>query len=102
MDPLVGVICHAISERNLLGFHYHSFPRVVEPMCLGETKDGVWQLRAHQVGGRSSSSQDFPDGKPRMFRLTEMFDVTVLPDSFDVPEFYARGDSAFICITAQL
>jgi hypothetical protein len=75
---------------------------VVEPMCFGEVKRGVWQLRAHQIGGKSSSSRSLPDGIPRMFELADMIDVAVLPDGFDVPAFYTRGDKAFIRIVEQL
>jgi WYL domain len=102
MHPLAEVIRDAIHGRKQLEFRYHSLPRVVEPMCLGEVKRGVWQLRAHQVGGRSSSSRRLPDGIPRMFELAAMIDVTVLPDVFGVPDFYTRGDKAFIRIVEQL
>jgi WYL domain-containing protein len=87
MNPLIELIPDAINERKQLEFRYHSLPRVVEPMCLGEIKRGAWQLRAHQVGGRSSSSRRLPDGIPRMFELAGMTDVAVLPDSFEVLAF---------------
>jgi hypothetical protein len=75
-----------------LGFCYHSLPRVVEPMALGEVKRGEWKLRAHQVGGKSHTSRRLPDGKPRTFDLADMVDVIVLPDDFEIPAFYKRGD----------
>jgi hypothetical protein len=31
-----------------------------------------------------------------MFELAAMIDVTVLPDVFGIPDFYTRGDKAFI------
>jgi WYL domain len=99
---LAEVIRDAIHEQKQLQFRYRTLLRVVEPMCLGEVSRGVWQLRAHQVGGRSASSRRLPDGIPRLFGLSDMLDVTVLQDSFAVPAFYTRGDSAFIRIVAQL
>jgi hypothetical protein len=102
MESSIEIIRHAISERRLVEFRYHSLPRVVEPMALGEVKRGIWQLRGRQVGGKSSSSRRLPDGKPKLFELAEMMGVAVLSDSFDIPAFYARGDKAFIRIDAQL
>ena len=102
MNRLVEVIRDAINERKQLEFRYHWLPRVAEPMCLGEVQRCVWQLRAHQVGGRSSSSRRLPDGIPRMFELTDMVDVAVRLDGFEIPDFYTRGDKAFIRIVAQL
>jgi WYL domain len=102
MNFLAEIIHDAIQERKQLEFRYHSHPRIVEPMCLGEVKHGVWQLRAHQVGGRSSSSRGLPDGIPRMFELADMVEVAVLPGGFEIPAFYTRGDRAFVRIAAQL
>jgi len=102
MNSVIAIIGDAIAERKKLTFQYHSLPRVVEPMCLGEVKPGIWQLRAHQVGGRSSSSVRFPDGKPRLFEVDDMASVTAIPETFEVPAFYTRGDSAFVRIAAQL
>jgi len=102
MGSLIEVICGAINEQKLLEFSYRSLLRVVEPMCLGEVKRGEWQLRAHQVGGKSSSSPRLPDGKPKMFVLSEILDVAVRSESFEVPVFYRRSDTGFIKIIAQL
>lgn len=103
MNSVVAVISEAIAGRRQLSFRYHSLPRVVEPMCLGEVvRPGTWQLRAHQVKGRSSSSAQLPDGKPRLFEVDDMVSVAVLPDTFEIPVFYTRGDSAFVRIAAQL
>lgn len=102
MNTLAEVIRGAIHKRKQLEFHYHSFLRVVEPMCLGEVKHGVWQLRAHQIGGRSSSSRRLPDCIPRLFEVAEMVDVAILPHGFEVPNFCTPGDKAFIRIVAQL
>ena len=102
MNTLIGLIREAIHGRKLLEFRYDLHPRVVEPMCLGEVETGRWELRAQQVGGSSSTSRSFPDGVPRLFKLAKMIDASVLPASFDIPGFYARGDKAFIRIDAQL
>lgn len=102
MGPLIEVIRDAINQRKLLEFHYRSLFRIVEPMCLGEAKRGEWQLRAHQVGGKSSSSRQLPDGKPKLFFLADMLDVAILSDSFEIPAFYRRSDTGFLNIMAQL
>lgn len=102
MNPTADAICHAINERKLLEFRYHSLPRIVEPMCVGEVRSGVWQLRAHQTGGKSASSLHLPDGKPRMFDLADMVEVSVLQQNFEIPVFYMRNDKGFKHITTQL
>lgn len=102
MDPLMDIICHAINGRNLLAFRYRSLPRIVEPMCFGAVRAGAWQLRAHQTGGKSSSSAHLPDGKPRLFDLTDMLETVALPEVFEIPVFYTRNDSGFTRILAQL
>jgi predicted DNA-binding transcriptional regulator YafY len=102
MNPTVDVICHAINERKLLKFRYHSLPRIVEPMCVGEVRPGVWQLRAHQTGGKSTSSLHLPDGKPRMFELANMIEVSILPQNFEIPVFYMPNDKGFKQIITQL
>jgi hypothetical protein len=102
MNPQVDAVSHAINERKLLSFRYHSLPRIVQPMCLGEVRPGVWRLRAHQTGGRSSSSSHLPDGKPRMFELADMLETVVLSEVFQIPVFYTRNDKGFNQIIAQL
>jgi hypothetical protein len=102
VNLLVDAICRAINERKLLTFRYHSLPRIVEPMCVGEVRAGTWQLRAHQIGGRSSSSSRLPDGKPRMFELADMLETVVLTEVFEIPVFYTHNDKGFKQIVAQL
>jgi predicted DNA-binding transcriptional regulator YafY len=98
----VEMISDAVKDLELVKFSYRGFSRIVEPMCLGTSKDGVWKLRAHQVGGTSSSSRQFPDGTPRLFFLSEMLEVETLSEGFKIPPFYTRDDSAFTRIVAQL
>lgn len=101
MNSPIDTIRQAIGERKHLQFSYHSLPRVVEPMCLGEVDHGRFQLRAHQVGGRSSKGQ-VADGTPKLFEIAEMSAISLLETSFDVPVFHRRGDTAFIRIYAEL
>jgi hypothetical protein len=101
MHTSIDIIRQAINERRLLAFRYRSLPREAEPMCLGETERGKWQVRAYQVGGKSSSRR-VGDGTPKLFELADMVDVSVLPVSFEIPASYKRGDKAFIRIDTQL
>ena len=101
MHTSIDIIRQAINERRLLAFRYHSLPREVEPVCLGEAERGKWQVRAYQVGGKSSSRR-VGDGPPKLFELADMVDVSVLPRIFEVPAFYKHGDTAFIHIDTQL
>jgi hypothetical protein len=101
MHTSIDLIRQAINERRILAFRYHALPREVEPTCLGETEHGKWQIRAYQVGGRSSSGR-VGDGTPKLFELAAMLDVSVLPRVFEVPASYKRDDTAFIRIDTQL
>lgn len=101
MNSSIDIIRQAILGRKHLQFSYHSLPRVVEPMCLGEVDHGKSQLRAHQVGGRSSRGR-VADGTPKLFEIADMSAISLLETSFDVPAFYRRGDRAFIRIDTEL
>ena len=57
MQPSIEIIRQAIRERKLLEFSYHSLPRIVEPMRLGQVNRGKWELRALQISGKSSSGR---------------------------------------------
>ena len=48
MEPSIEIIRQAIREHKLLEFRYHSLPRIVEPMRLGQVNRGKWELRAHR------------------------------------------------------
>lgn len=97
----VDIIRQAICERRQLEFGYHGYPRVVEPMALGVGHSGSWKLRAHQVGGRSSTGR-VGDGTPKLFEIADMSDLAMLTINFTVPIFYSPGDRAFTRIEAEL
>jgi len=101
MHTSIDIIRQAINERKILAFRYHSLPREVEPICLGEMERGKWRIRAYQVGGKSSSRR-VGDGTPKLFELVNMVDISVLPVTFENPASYKRGDTAFIHIDTQL
>ena len=90
----------AITERHRLAFSYQGRPRVVNPMRLGLTPHGIWQLRALQVGGDSSSSTY--GRTPKLFTVAEMSDVTILTATFRIPRQYQPGDEAFATIEVEL
>lgn len=80
MNSSIDTIRQAIGERKHLQFSYHSLPRVVEPMRLGEVDHGRFQLRAHQVGGRPSTGQ-VADGTPKLFEIAEMSALSLIETS---------------------
>ena len=101
MESSIEIIRQAIRERKMLEFRYHSLPRIVEPMRLGRVKRGSWQLRAHQISGKSSSGR-VADGTPKLFAVADMADISILPISFEIPVFYERGDPTLIHIDTEL
>ena len=101
MQPSIEIIRQAIRERKLLEFSYHSLPRIVEPMRLGQVNRGKWELRAHQISGKSSSGR-VADRAPKLFEVAEMTDISVLPISFEIPVFYSREDPTFIHVDTEL
>ncbi len=101
MEPSIELIRQAIRERKLLEFRYHSLPRIVEPMRLGQVRRGIWELRAHQISGKSASGR-VADQTPKLFAVADMADISVLPITFEIPVFYTRGDETFIRIDTEL
>jgi hypothetical protein len=101
VESSIEIIRQAIRERKMLEFQYHSLPRIVEPMRLGQVKRGIWELRAHQISGKSASGR-VADGTPKLFTVAEMADISILPISFEVPVFYERSDTTFIHIDTEL
>jgi len=101
VDPSVEIIRQAILERRRLEFGYHSLPRLVEPMAVGIGQYGRWQLRAHQIGGKSSSG-GVGDGTPKLFEVADITALSILAQNFEIPPFYNRGDRAFKRIDTEL
>jgi hypothetical protein len=59
-------ILSAIENRQVLRFNYNGKERIVEPQTYGISIAGREVLRAHQIGGKSSS------GQVRMAKLFEL------------------------------
>jgi hypothetical protein len=99
-DFALAAIRLAITRRHRLAFSYQDLPRVVNPLRLGLTPHGGWQMRALQVGGDSASGTY--GRTPKLFAVAEMSDVTILTAHFRVPRQYEPGDEAFAEIVAEL
>ena len=93
-------ICDAISNLNLINFHYDGHPRVVELHTYGLDTKGHRALRAFQVRGSSKSGQG-----PywRIFHRDKMHDITVLQETFaGQRDGYRKGDPFFSTILCEL
>lgn len=101
VDPSIEIIRQAILQRRCLEFGYRSLPRLVEPMAVGIGRYGRWQLRAHQIGGKSSSG-GVGDGTPKLFEVADMTALTILVQNFEIPSFYTRGDKGLRHIDTEL
>lgn len=101
VDPSIEIIRQAILQRRCLEFGYRSLPRLVEPMAGGIGRYGRWQLRAHQIGGKSSSG-GVGDGTPKLFEVADMTALTILVQNFEIPSFYTRGDKGLRHIDTEL
>jgi hypothetical protein len=95
------IIRMAIRDRRQLEFNYRGFRRVVEPMTLGIGHKGHWQIRAQQVGGRSSSGT-VGTGAPKLFEVALMSPPELLSTTFEVPLTYQSNDAAFVHIDIEL
>jgi hypothetical protein len=110
MSSVRDIVRAAILGHRRLSFTYRGRPRVVNPMRLGRSAKGTWQLRAVQVGGESGKSHSDKShsdksqygGVPKLFELTEMTDVAVLDVEFRVPPQYERHDAAFVETDVEL
>ena len=67
------MIRNSISNRNLIEFSYHGYPRVAEPHVYG-IKNGKRQILVYQVGGLTSSGK-VPDW--RRINLDEIVGLKV-------------------------
>ncbi len=91
----------AIRARRRLAFSYRGRPRVVNPVRLGVSGRGTWQLRAVQVGGDSASGR-YGGSAPKLFDINEIVDVAVLDAQFPMPRRYEPGDASFALIDTEL
>lgn len=96
-----GIICEAIGNRKVIRFRYEGYERIVEPHCYGihkTTENEV--LRAHQIGGYSSSGNTPPW---RLYLVSEMSGIALTNKEFQNPRAgYARDDSDMSRIFCQL
>jgi hypothetical protein len=93
-------VCHAISNRLLLQFHYGGGLRVVEPYRHGYSNVGNEVLRGYQVGGYSRSRT--PSGW-RLFDVGKMGQIRSAPEAFMTNRpGYAAKDRAMRSVHCQV
>lgn len=63
------LLTNAIKNRKIIRISYSPGERLIEPHCLGRSKDGNLLLRAYQVGGASESGEHV---NWKLFRLDRM------------------------------
>ncbi len=78
----VDVISDAITRRITIRIDYPPGVRLVEPHCLGESKEGNLLLRAFQTEGASASGEHI---NWKLFRLDRADSVELTGDHFDGP-----------------
>ena len=94
------VICQAIKRHSLIQFSYDFAEITVEPYAYGATRGQREVLRAYQVAGGSLSNE--PQGW-KMFVVVEMYQLTVLEDTFANPrDGYTRNDKALHRVFCQV
>jgi hypothetical protein len=74
-ETLIG----AISSRRVVEFRYRRLPRIAEPHTLAINPDGVEQLLAYQLRGRSTSGR-LPDW--RRFDVDAIDDLAIRDETF--------------------
>ena len=92
MNP---VICSAISSKQVVRIFYKGGLRTLEPFCYGANAAGIEMLRAYQTGGYSGSGA--PAGW-KLFRVSEISDLTVTDEHFDLRPGYNPRDKAMATI----
>jgi hypothetical protein len=94
------VIISAIKNRQILRFRYNGKERIVEPQTYGISIAGREVLRAHQIGGRSSS------GQVRMAKLFDLNRISMLRKTgntfTEALSSHNPNDSAMVKIYATL
>ncbi len=71
----------AITDRKIIEFTYHGYPRIAEPHVYGVHK-GKRQILVYQIGGLTSSGR-IPDW--RRVNLDEISGLKVTGEKFDGP-----------------
>ena len=93
---VLGLLCQAITEKQVLAFTYEGHPRVVAPYCHGFTRAGNEVLRALQLRGTSRSGH-FGSGK--LWTVSKMRLVRTLNERFvEVDPEYEPEDEAMVKI----
>ena len=82
MAPIKEMLRDAISSLKVLEVDYFPGLRLIEPHCLGSSKDGNLLLRAFQTSGASASGEH---ENWKLFRLDRFKDVKLTDKSFDGP-----------------
>jgi hypothetical protein len=82
------VIRNAISNRHLIEFSYHGYPRIAEPHVYG-IKNGKRQILVYQVGGLTSSGK-VPDW--RRINLDDVIGIKVADQTFPGPRVDKSSD----------
>lgn len=75
------LICGAIRSRSVIAFDYDHSRRIVEPHCHGISVSGKELIRGYQIGEVIPA-----DGHLwRLFDVSKMLNLTVLPEHFVAP-----------------
>jgi predicted DNA-binding transcriptional regulator YafY len=92
MASVQEMLCDAISSLKVLEVEYFPGMRLVEPHCLGSSKDGNLLLRAFQTSGASESGEH---ENWKLFRLDRFQNVKITDARFDGPRpEYKKNDKA--------
>lgn len=91
----------AINARRAVAFDYQGRPRFVLPMAVGQDAGGETKLRGLQIGGGSSTGTPDPND-PKLFFVARILNLRITGDHFEAPPRFAKGDTAFRHIDAEL
>lgn len=94
------IIKEAIENKKVIEFTYKNDLRIVEPFVLGVSSTGKVSLRAYQIGGFSTDSNNIGW---KMFSVDNINNLRVKADSFiGMREHYNPNDSALNPIFARV
>jgi len=89
-----GIIEEAIQNKKIIQFSYKGELRIVEPYAYGVSSKSNDILRAYQVEGGSSSSNDLGW---RLFTVNKIENLITLDDKFEpTRDGYNPEDSAMV------
>ncbi len=94
------IIREAIENKQVIEFSYKNDLRIVEPFVLGVSSSGKISLRAYQIGGFSSDSNNTGW---KLFTLDKIDKLRIRTDNFTgIREYYNSNDSALNPIYARI